>query len=120
MRTTQLSSQASQRVLTIQPYGAGVVPKGYDEQVAQATTPQSVIADAHLATAELYEVATPKPDGSPIFPRARGWTLCILSLRAVIKRTSQRLVASTLQEAHLTKRPSFSPSRQPLLTLNCL
>lgn len=75
MRTTQLSGQASQRVLTIQPYDAGLVPKGYDEQVAQATTPQSAIADALLATAELYETATPKPDGSPILPRARGMDL---------------------------------------------
>ena len=53
-----LTGQGSLRTLSIRARNPrGDVPIGYDTQSTQITTPQSVIADALQATAELYEIA---------------------------------------------------------------
>ena len=69
-----LTGQGSFRTLSIRRRTLrGDVPVGYDLQSAQSTTPQSVIADALQATADLYEIAVGDDGGErDLVPRAQG------------------------------------------------
>ena len=69
-----LTGQGSPRTLSIRIRNSqGDVPTGYDLQSAQSTTPQSVIADALQATAQLYEIAVGDDTGErDVVSRAQG------------------------------------------------
>ena len=69
-----LTGQGSFRTLTTRIRNErGDVPTGYDLESTQSTTPQSVIADALQATADLYELAVGDETGARnLISRAQG------------------------------------------------
>ena len=69
-----LTGQGSFRTLSTRTRNSlGVVPVGYDLESSQSTTPQSVIADALQATADLYEIAVGDGTGErELVSRAQG------------------------------------------------